>query len=110
MQYLFPLISTIIIELLVIWFLGFRDKKLFLYGALASVITNPLLNYLISIIYVPFLMLIILETVVIIVEALFLKLCLRNMQIPFFKLSFVMNAASFLVGLWLPWNLIERLY
>ena len=110
MRYLFPLILTIIIELAVIFILGFRDKRLFLFGALASVITNPVLNYIAGAFHVPFLGLIFLELMVVLIEGLFLKLCLRDMQIPFFRLSFVMNAVSFLLGLWLPWDLIERFY
>lgn len=103
-NYLNPLINTIIIELLVLFILGFKDKRLFLVLTLINIITNPALNYILlhspcltfnyGASYVLFL-----EGLVVIFEAVVLYFIFKNSQMQFFKLSFVLNVSSFLIGL-----------
>lgn len=101
-----PLALTIIIELFVLFLLGFKDKRLYLAVTLINLITNPILNITIfnsrslvndfGYFYVLFL-----EALVVLSEYLMLKIAFKNSKIPFFKLSFVLNASSFLFGIWL---------
>ncbi len=105
MTYLVPLILTIIIELAVIFLLGFRIKKLFLLIILVNILTNPLLNFLINIYSFDFYQILILELAVVIIEGFILSILIKE-KLPFYRLSFIMNATSFLIGLWLPWNMI----
>lgn len=106
--YLAPLILTIIIELAVVYLLGFREKPILLAVVLVNIVTNPTLNYIISntinlymdfgISYILFL-----EVIVVLAEYLMLKLALKNIKIDYFKLSLVINGCSFLIGLILFW-------
>lgn len=101
-----PLILTIVIELFVLFILGFRDKKLYLAVTVINVVTNPILNIILfqthsllesfGYFYVIFL-----EILVVLCEYLMLKYTFKDSKIPFFKLSFVLNASSFLLGIWL---------
>ena len=107
--YLIPLILTIIIELSVAYLLGFRGKNLFLALLVINIITNPALNLVVSqtvdlwirfgVSYI-----LVLEAVVVVAEYLMLKFTFKNSKEPFFKLSFVMNATSFLIGILLLWH------
>ena len=102
--YLLPLVVTIIIELFVLYLLGFKEKKLYAAVALINLVTNPILNltlfhtknllFIFGWIYIFFL-----EAIVIICEYIMLKLIFRDLKLPFLKLSFVLNASSFLIGL-----------
>lgn len=99
-----PLILTILVELFVLFLLGFKDKRLYKAVAIINVITNPILNLTIfnsqnllnslGYFYVLFL-----ESLVVLSEYLMLKLAFRQSKIPFFRLSFVLNVSSFLVGI-----------
>ena len=105
------LVLTILIELFVLFLLGFKDKRLYAAVILINLITNPTLNIMIFLnqkllnsygyFYVIFL-----EALVVLWEYLMLKLAFRQSKIPFFRLSFVLNASSFLVGLALAWPLL----
>lgn len=104
MFYLKPLFFTIVIELLVVYTTGLKIKKVFIYAALANIITNPLLNFILlkTINYFGefwFIYILFCEFIVVLFEFGFLKVLLRDYKLPFFKLSFLMNAASFLFGL-----------
>lgn len=106
--YLIPLVLTIIIELVVVFLLGFRDKPLLVGVVIVNIITNPTLNYIVlhtreaalmfGLSYILFL-----EGIVVIAEFLMLRAAFKNTKIPFFKLSLVMNATSFLIGVLLFW-------
>ena len=106
MNYLYALILTIIIELSVIYLLGFREKLLFYSLIIINILTNPLLNFIVNRLnetYIDFnfLHIILLEILVVIIEWLLLKLVIKSKQLPLFKISFIINATSFLIGLWL---------
>ena len=106
MNYIYALIFTIIIELSVIYLLGFREKLLFYSLIIINILTNPLLNFIVNRLnetYIDFnfLHIILLEILVVIIEWLLLKLVIKSKQLPLFKISFIINATSFLIGLWL---------
>lgn len=106
MNYLYALILTIIIELSIIYLLGFREKLLFYSLIIINILTNPLLNFIVNRLnetYIDFnfLHIILLEILVVIIEWLLLKLVIKSKQLPLFKISFIINATSFLIGLWL---------
>ena len=108
MNYIIPLGFTIIIELAVVLLLGFRTKKFILLVIIANILTNPSLNVLVQHYYFTFLQILCLEFFVTVIEALFLKYTYKE-NLPYFRLSFIMNALSFLIGLWFPWDLIRGL-
>lgn len=106
MNYIYALIFTIIIELSVIYLLGFREKLLFCPLIIINILTNPLLNFIVNRLnetYIDFnfLHIILLEILVVIIEWLLLKLVIKSKKLPLFKISFIINATSFLIGLWL---------
>lgn len=106
MNYIYALILTIIIELSVIYLLGFREKLLFYSLIIINILTNPLLNFIVNRLnetYIDFnfLHIILLEILVVIIEWLLLKLVIKSKQLPLFKISFIINSTSFLIGLWL---------
>lgn len=109
MRYIFPLVFTLFVELFAAYLLGFRDRKLFGLIFIVNVLTNPLLNFIVYSYIFTFAEIILMELMVVAVEGAFLKYLHRE-KLPYYKLAFVMNASSFLIGLWLPWRLIERLY
>lgn len=109
MHYLIPLIFTLFVELFVVFLLGFRDKKLFLLIFAVNILTNPLLNFIVYTYIFTFAEIILMELIVVVIEGAFLKYTHKG-NLPYYKLAFVMNATSFLIGIWLPWQLIERLY
>ena len=109
MNYLVPLILTIIIELAVVYLLGIKDNRLLVLVIIANILTNPLLNFVVRHHSHTFMQIICLEVIVVITECVFLKYTNR-VKLPYFRLAFIMNAVSYLIGLWLPWNLIGRLY
>ncbi|MBQ9245102.1 hypothetical protein IJ182_02415 [bacterium] len=109
MQYIIPLLLTIIIELTIVYLLGFKNKKLLILVIIANIITNPVLNFIVGSFSFDFIEILILEAIVVIFEGLFLKLLYRT-NLPYFRLSFIMNASSYLIGLWLPWDVIGRIF
>ncbi len=107
--YIVPLIFTIIFEVLTVYLLGFRNKNLYYSLLLVNVLTNPLLNFIVMKYSIDYTGVIICEIAIVIIEGLLLKLTVKA-DLPFFKLSFIMNAVSFLIGLWLPWRLIWSIF
>ena len=106
MNYIYALILTIIIELSVIYLLGFREKLLFYSLIIINILTNPLLNFIVNRLnetYIDFnfLHIIFFDILVVIIEWLLLKLVIKSKQLPLFKISFIINSTSFLIGLWL---------
>ena len=98
-----PLFLTLLIELGVLRLLGFKNRKLFIGVALINLITNPTLCFTLTksyklidqwgILYIFFL-----EVIIVILEYLMLKSMFKKLELPFFKLSFVLNASSFMLG------------
>jgi|GEM_PF-2467208 len=109
MFYIIPLVLTVIIELAAVYALGFREGRLFLAAVMASVITNPVLNFLVHYYGFNFEQIIISEAAVVIIEALIMQLFMQKNNLPYFRISFIMNAVSFLIGLYLPWEHIWQM-
>lgn len=107
--YIIPLVFTIIIEMLALYLLGFRNRNLYLGLLLVNILTNPLLNFIVMEFSINYIGVIICEIIVVIIEGLLLKLIVRD-NLPYFRLSFIMNSVSFLIGLWLPWRLIWNIF
>ncbi len=107
--YTIPLAFTIIIETLVVYLLGFRGKKLYFSLLFVNILTNPILNYIVMKYSLDFYSVVGLEIIVVLVEGLLLKMIIKG-NLPYFRLSFIMNAVSFLVGLWLPWRVIWEIF
>lgn len=101
------LFLTLLIELFVVFLLGYREKPFFIFVVLINIITNPLINYLILVNYrfnifsSPHLILF-LEMVVVLLEWLLLIYSLNSKKYKkLFLLSLIMNFSSFAVGIFL---------
>ena len=110
MYYIVPLVLTVIIELAAVYALGFREGRLFSAAAIASVITNPVLNFLVHYFGFSFEQIVISEAVIVIIEAFIMRIFMQGKNLPYFRISFIMNAVSFLSGLYLPWEYIWKIF
>lgn len=100
------LVLTILIEVGVVLLLGFRGRRFILVVALASVVTNPPLNLMVAFYRqfihaeVPVVVMLVLEGIVILIEGFILvKVFPRYAWRSMLLVSFVMNAASFGLGM-----------
>ncbi len=101
------LVLSVAIETPTAWVLGYRNRNEIIIVALASVITNPPLNYIIAVcaafglvkIDVPFVLM--LELSVVAIEWRILLYALGGDSWRHFKTSLIMNTVSFLFGVWL---------
>jgi hypothetical protein len=93
-----------VIELGVALFFGFRKKIEIIAIIFVNLLTNPILNYLLlvnnhfSFFKTDLLIILFLEFVVILVEWKLLLYIIQNKSSKIFKLSFVMNFCSYIVG------------
>lgn len=100
------LFSTIIIEIITAYFLGYRKSNQILIIALINVITNPIINYILilnnffHLITNTFFLVIILEIMIIVVEWRILNYAFSNTSynLSFLTLSLSINISSFLIG------------
>lgn len=103
------LLFTALIELFIVFIFGYRDRLFFVVVFLINVITNPILNYIVSLpairmLHRTFEITLILEIVVIFVEWFMLAYVFKKeSKIKLFALSSCMNIASFLFGIFLFW-------
>ena len=95
---LFALLPTVIIELAVLVFLRERRRKVLLGSVVMNILTNVPLNFLVYYVIDDFLVLLMAEAVVIVLEALGYALLIRCWKQAFIY-SFLCNAISFLTGL-----------
>jgi hypothetical protein len=99
------LLLTIAIEVIVALLFGLRSKQELWTVVLINVITNPLLNYLITVngyfhlISQTTILILCLEVAVVLVEWRLLVWVLRQSTKKMLLLSFVMNTCSYLAGL-----------
>jgi len=104
-SYFIALLLTLIIELSVVYLIGFRDKKSLLSVVCVNIISHPILCYILWInmalmlFKVNFFSVIILEIIVVILEAILLTFALRKRFITMLMISFAMNFISFVAGL-----------
>ena len=101
---LYALISTILIELMVLLLLRERSARILASSVLVNIITNIPLNLYINYISNSLFAILCGEVIVFLVEALWYFLFLRSLRLSFIY-SFLCNAISFLTGL-----LAELLY
>jgi hypothetical protein len=109
LSFVFYLALTIIIEVGVTYLMGYRTKNFLMVVALASVITNPSLNLILSVngMFSIFgatnVLIILLEIIVVFVE--FYILCYvfdrKYTRIKLFKLAVIINFASYFIGYYL---------
>jgi hypothetical protein len=103
-SFLLTLFLTIVIELAVAYFFGFRKKTEIITIILINIITNPVLNYLFlindhySLIKINSLMIIILELAVVFVEWKLLFYSLQENSKKMLNVSLAMNFCSYVAG------------
>jgi hypothetical protein len=103
-SFLAPLLLTIAVECLIAVIFGYRGRNFFIVLILANVITNPLLNYVVSVVSLLWTggsryIIIPLEAAAVYAEWKLLCYAFPEEQRSFLKLSVLMNAASYLTGL-----------
>ncbi|HNT75318.1 MAG TPA: hypothetical protein PKH77_09885 [Anaerolineae bacterium] len=108
-SYLLALGLTLLIEGGVAYLLGFRSRREVLIVALVSLLTHPLLNYLLLIlsylgVSVTLGLITLLEIPVVVAEGYLLAYASGNPPRQCFITSLLMNGASFLVGVLLFWT------
>jgi len=100
MVIIIPLILTIIIEAIVAFIMGYRDKNSQLAILATNCLTNTSLNFLILILpKVDNILIAILEITVVFIEWAILMHLLEKQKLPLLILSIAINATSFLIGL-----------
>ncbi|PIR78571.1 MAG: hypothetical protein COU28_00885 [Candidatus Magasanikbacteria bacterium CG10_big_fil_rev_8_21_14_0_10_36_16] len=103
-SYLLALFLTMVIELGVALFLGFRKKIEIIAIIFVNLLTNPILNYLLlvnnhfSFFKTNLLIILLLELLVVLAEWKLLLYIIQDKSSKIFKLSFVMNFCSYIVG------------
>ena len=104
--YLFRnLVLTILIEVIISLIIGVRDKKDILFIVLVNIVTNPIITIIPFIInlYCGIIMrrvvLIILELLTVFVEAIIYRKTLKFNKINCFRLSLILNACSYVIGI-----------
>jgi len=109
LNYLITFILTVIIEVLVAFGLGYKEKKFILAVFAVNLFTHPILNYFL--LFFPYFglqsnlfLITFLEILVVIAEAKLLTYVFGEQK--FFKLSIIMNAVSYILGLILFWDLM----
>lgn len=94
---------TEIIEALAAFLSGYRDKKFFIVLILINIITNPLLNCILTILYYfhieTFIITPVLETFVVLGEWKLFEYALGKGERSYLLLSLIINLASYLIGL-----------
>lgn len=103
-SYLLALFLTIIIELAVTFFFGFRKKLEIITIVFVNLFTNPILNYLLlvndhfSFFKSSLLIILLLEVVVVLIEWKLLVFALQEKPKKLLALSLAMNFCSYIVG------------
>lgn len=95
---LYALIPTILIELAVLLLLRERRRRVLVASVIINILTNVPLNLYVNYISSSLLVIICGEVIVVLIEALWYYLFIRNLKRSFVY-SFLCNAISFLTGL-----------
>ena len=104
------LIITLVVECLFAFLLGYRKKDL-LNVLLVNILTNPLVNSITIMINVYYgvryrnIALLVLEILALVVEGMIYSKYLEKRKINGYLLSLILNASSYLIGIWIN-NLI----
>lgn len=105
MVYIIALVLTILIEIVVAAFLGYKKKSEIIVVILINLITNPLLNYILfingrfQIIQNTMMLTLVLEIIIVLVEWILLMFALQQNSKKLFVLSLTMNFCSYMVGI-----------
>jgi len=98
------LLLTEVVEFVAAYIMGHRGKEFYIALVLVNLITNPLINYILLVLYTlkllhfRLIIIIILEIIVIISEWRILSYALPKKIKSFLTLSIAMNISSYLVG------------
>ena len=95
---LLALVATILIEFVVLWLLGERNRLVLGSSVVINMLTNVPLNLFLYYIDNSFTTIIIAEVIIMFIEALWYFLFLRNLSRAFVY-SILCNAISFLIGI-----------
>jgi len=104
-SYLLTLFLTLIIELSVAYFLGYRNKRALISVVCVNLMTHPVfcyflwINLTLDIIEINYFSMISLEVIITLVESILLFYALKQKFSLMLNLSFAMNFASFVIGL-----------
>lgn len=103
-KYLLALLLTISVEGCVAYLLGLRSRQSMLAVLAINVLTQPALNYLLLVlaylnVNVTFMLIVVLEILVVIIEWRLLVYIFRAPRGRFLAVSLLGNALSFLIGL-----------
>ena len=104
-SYLLALFLTMVIELSVAYFLGYRNKKAIITVVCVNLISHPLfcyflwINLTLDIITINYFSMISLEIIITLLESILLYYALKQKFLLMLNLSFAMNFTSFVIGL-----------
>lgn len=103
LNFITALVLTEVIEISVAFLLGYRGKKFYAVLILINIITNPLLNCILMILYYfninSIIITPVLEVLVIIAEWRFFKYVLGRNEKSYLFLSVLINLSSYIIGL-----------
>jgi hypothetical protein len=105
LNYLLLLLLNLIVEVGVAYALGYRTTKKIFLIVIINLITHPLLCYFfwinayLNLINITYISLIFIETLIVFIESFLLYFVLQQQYLDKLKLSFYINASSFLLGL-----------
>ncbi|HEY5561670.1 MAG TPA: hypothetical protein VIK72_07935 [Clostridiaceae bacterium] len=96
------LVSTEVIEIIVAFLLGYRGKKFYTILILINIITNPMLNCIVLVLYYfsidEFFIVPVLELLVVIVEWRLFIYALKKNEKSYLLLCIIINLSSYLIG------------
>jgi hypothetical protein len=103
LNFIIALILTEATEVTMAFIFGYRDKRVYIALLIINIITNPLLNCILMILYYfeihSFIVVPVLESLVILWEWKLFKYTLENCKKPFLVLSIIINLSSYIAGL-----------
>ena len=104
-SYLLALFLTLIIEMSVAYYLGYKSKKALISVVCINLISHPVfcyflwVNLTLDIITINYFSMISLEVIITLLESILLYYALKQKYLLMLNLSFAMNFASFVIGL-----------
>lgn len=105
LYFLRALILTEVVEVIAAFLLGYRGKKFLITLLLINIITNPLINCIVMILYYyklnNFIIVLALEVLVVIGEWRLFEYALGKGKRSYLFLSIIINLSSYLIGLFL---------
>ncbi len=104
---IYPLILTLAAECIIAFILGVRGVRQFIVIILMNLITNPLINTVLRLVYdkldlnrvMLYILILILELAVVLSEGFLLAILAGRLPLKPMRFSFVLNLSSFIAGL-----------